>query len=129
MSEALVPMSKAAKWKAKADEVIKQLSDAELAAQSLQAEITTTIEHNNNPALKKTYAAMAANWSKKLSLKKAFVLNNKKLRRTQLLKLATLFSNHRSAGVPWCIWHPGTKPSEIRMYDKFAFGHASVCGC
>ena len=67
----------ASKWKAEADEMIKALSDAENAANSLQGEITTAIENNSNPALQKKHANVAACWVKKLNLKKGYVMKNK----------------------------------------------------
>ena len=77
MVECGEPKSKASMWKTEADEVIKSPSDAEVAASSLQGEITTAIENKSNPALQKKHASLAASWVKKLNLKKGFVMKNK----------------------------------------------------
>ena len=74
--------SKSSKWKLKADDVIKQLSDAEVEAMGLQSDITTSIDSKSNPALQKKHAALAGAWAKKLAVKKAFVMKNKTLAST-----------------------------------------------
>ena len=74
--------TKASEWKAKADDMIKQLSDAEVAATSLQAEINSAIDNESNPALQRKHANLAGSWAKKLGLKKGFVLKYKTIAST-----------------------------------------------
>ena len=71
--------SKASKWKSEADLVIKELSDAEIAATSFEADINNAIEKKSNPALQKKHATLAANWAKKLANKKGHVMKHKTL--------------------------------------------------
>ena len=74
--------TKAGQWKAKADEMIRLLSDAENRAASLQADITTAIDNESNPALQRKHASLAAGWAKKLALKKALVMKQKTIAST-----------------------------------------------
>ena len=62
--------------------MIKQISDAENAATSLEADITAAIENIRNPALPKKHATLAGSWAKKLNLKKGFVMKTKTLAST-----------------------------------------------
>ena len=77
---AFLPSTKSAKWKAEADEMMKMLGDAEVAAQSLKGELEAAMD--TNPALQQKHATMAGNWAKRLANKKGLVLKTKTIAST-----------------------------------------------